>query len=110
MNTLAVKRSQLHGGLWSTAGKSMEKYLMLTLCKLYQIDKKYYDAENFVKDKTKKVDREIDFYPVNNGKKYLRAKLMGKGNMESADVIFTRKSDLFVAILYLNRTKIRRMN
>ncbi|MCA6070658.1 MAG: hypothetical protein LE180_06105, partial [Endomicrobium sp.] len=60
---------------------SVEKYLMLVLCKFYQIDKKYYDAENFVKDKTKKVDREIDFYLVNNGKKYLcEVKLMGKGN------------------------------
>jgi predicted Zn-dependent protease len=98
INTLAVKRSQLRGGLWSTAGKSVEKYLMLVLCKLYQIDKKYYDAENFVKDKTKKVDREIDFYLVNNGKKYLcEVKLMGKGNPESADAIFARKSDLFVA-------------
>ncbi|MCA6070657.1 MAG: CfrBI family restriction endonuclease [Endomicrobium sp.] len=98
INTLAVKRSQLRGGLWSATGKSVEKYLMLVLCKLYQIDKKYYDAENFVKDKTKKVDREIDFYLVNNGKKYLcEVKLMGKGNPESADAIFARKSDLFVA-------------
>jgi hypothetical protein len=71
INTLAVKRAQLRGGLWSTAGKSVEKYLMLTLCKLYKLEEKYYDAENFVKDKTKKVDREIDFYLVNNGKKYL---------------------------------------
>lgn len=53
INTLAVKRAQLRGGLWSTAGKSVEKYLMLVLCKLYQIDKKYYNAENFVKIKLK---------------------------------------------------------
>ncbi|MDR1523566.1 MAG: CfrBI family restriction endonuclease [Endomicrobium sp.] len=98
INTLAVKRAQLRGGLWSTAGKSVEKYLMITLCKLYKIDEKYYDAENFVKDKNKKVDREIDFYLVNNGKKYLcEIKLMGKGNPESADAIFARKSDVFVA-------------
>ncbi|MDR0723610.1 MAG: CfrBI family restriction endonuclease [Endomicrobium sp.] len=98
INTLAVKRAQLRGGLWSTAGKSVEKYLMITLCKLYEIDEKYYDAENFVKDKNKKVDREIDFYLVNNGKKYLcEIKLMGKGNPESADAIFARKSDVFVA-------------
>ena len=31
INTLAVKRAALRGGLWSTAGKSVEKYLMLTL-------------------------------------------------------------------------------
>ncbi|MDR1086669.1 MAG: CfrBI family restriction endonuclease [Endomicrobium sp.] len=98
INTLAVKRAQLRGGLWSTAGKSVEKYLMLALCKMYKIDKKYYDAQNFVKDKNKKVDREIDFYLVNNDKKYLcEVKLMGKGNPESADAIFARKSDVFVA-------------
>jgi hypothetical protein len=98
INTLAVKRAQLRGGLWSTAGKSVEKYLMLALCKLYKIDEKYYNTETFVKDKTKKVDREIDFYLVNNGNKYLcEVKLMGKGNPESADAIFARKSDVFVA-------------
>jgi hypothetical protein len=98
INTLAVKRAQLRGGLWSTAGKSVEKYLMLALCKLYKINKKYYDLGNFVKNKSKKVDREIDFYLVNNGRKYLcEVKLMGKGNPESADAIFARKSDIFVA-------------
>ncbi|MDR2818462.1 MAG: CfrBI family restriction endonuclease [Endomicrobium sp.] len=98
INTLAVKRAQLRGGLWSTAGKSVEKYLMITLCKLYKIDEKYYDVENFVKNKDKKVDREIDFYLLNNGKKYLcEVKLMGKGNPESADAIFARKADVFVA-------------
>jgi hypothetical protein len=99
INTLAVKRAQLRGGLWSSAGKSVEKYLMLSLCKLYQINRKYYDdLGNFVKDKSKKVDREIDFCFVNNGKKYLcEVKLMGKGNPESADAIFARKSDIFVA-------------
>ncbi|MDR2474190.1 MAG: CfrBI family restriction endonuclease [Tannerella sp.] len=62
INTLAVKRAALRGGLWSTAGKSAEKYLMLTLCKLYQVPDNNYDASHFIKDKGKKVDREIDFY------------------------------------------------
>jgi len=31
INTLAVKRSELRGGLWSTAGKRVEHPLMLTL-------------------------------------------------------------------------------
>lgn len=98
INTLAVKRAQLRGGIWSTAGKSSEKYLMIALCKLYKVDKKYYNADNFVKDKNKKVDREIDFYLINNGKKYLcEVKLMGKGNPESADVILARKSDVLIA-------------
>jgi len=98
INTLAVKRAALRGGLWSTAGKSAEKYLMLTLCKLYQVDGKYYDASHFVKDKGKKVDREIDFYLLNNDKKYLcEVKLMGKGNPESADAVIARDTNVFVA-------------
>jgi hypothetical protein len=98
INTLAVKRAALRGGLWSTAGKSTEKYLMLTLCKLYQVDEKYYDASHFVKDKGKKVDREVDFYLLNNSKEYLcEIKLMGKGNPESADAIIARNTNVFIA-------------
>ncbi|MEG0012405.1 MAG: CfrBI family restriction endonuclease [Muribaculaceae bacterium] len=98
INTLAVKRSALRGGLWSTAGKSVEKYLMLTLCKLYKVPEQNYDATHFIKDRAKKVDREIDFYLLNNDKKYLcEVKLMGKGNPESADAIFARNSNVLVA-------------
>jgi hypothetical protein len=98
INTLAVKRSALRGGLWSTAGKSAEKYLMLTLCKMYQVPDANYNASYFVKDKGKKVDREIDFYLLNKGKEYLcEVKLMGKGNPESADAIIARNSNVFVA-------------
>jgi hypothetical protein len=98
INTLAVKRAALRGGLWSTAGKSAEKYLMLTLCKLYQVDEKHFNASHFVKNKGKKVDREIDFYLLNDGKEYLcEVKLMGKGNPESADAIIARDTNLFVA-------------
>lgn len=98
INTLAVKRAALRGGLWSTAGKSAEKYLMLTLCKLYQVPENNYNAFHFVKNRGKKVDREVDFYLLNNGKEYLcEVKLMGKGNPESADAIIARDSNVFVA-------------
>jgi hypothetical protein len=98
INTLAVKRAALRGGLWSTAGKSAEKYLMLTLCKLYQVPESNYNATHFVKDKGKKVDREVDFYLLNNPNEYLcEVKLMGKGNPESADAIIARNSNVFVA-------------
>ncbi|MDO4727346.1 MAG: CfrBI family restriction endonuclease [Porphyromonadaceae bacterium] len=98
INTLAVKRAALRGGLWSTAGKSVEKYLMLTLCKLYQVPESNYDAKHFVKDKGKKVDREIDFYLLEKDNKYLcEVKLMGKGNPESADAIIARSTNIFVA-------------
>ncbi|MBP3709828.1 MAG: CfrBI family restriction endonuclease [Treponema sp.] len=62
INTLAVKRAALRGGLWSTVGKRVEKYLMLTLCKLYNVDEKYYTAAHFIKNKELAVDREVDFY------------------------------------------------
>ena len=98
INTLAVKRAALRGGLWSTAGKSAEKYLMLTLCKLYQVPENNYNASHFVKDRGKKVDREVDFYLLNEGREYLcEVKLMGKGNPESADAIIARDTNVFVA-------------
>ena len=98
INTLAVKRAALRGGLWSTAGKRAEKYLMLTLCKLYGVTDQYYNAEHFVKDKSLEVDREIDFYLKNKGVSYkCEVKLMGQGNPESADAIIARGSHVFVA-------------
>lgn len=98
INTLAVKRAALRGGLWSTAGKRAEKYLMLTLCKLYGVSNQNYNAEHFVKNKDLDVDREIDFYLKNNGNEYkCEVKLMGQGNPESADAIIARGSNVFVA-------------
>ena len=71
---------------------------MLTLCKLYQVPESNYDAKHFVKDKGKKVDREIDFYLLEKDNKYLcEVKLMGKGNPESADAIIARGTNIFVA-------------
>lgn len=98
INTLAVKRAALRGGLWSTAGKRAEKYLMLTLCELFGVTEQYYNAEHFVKDKSLDVDREIDFYLKNEGVSYkCEVKLMGQGNPESADAIIARGSHVFVA-------------
>ena len=99
INTLAVKRAALRGGLWSTAGKRVEKPLMQTLCKIYNVSDENYKIK--IKSKTKsKVDfvREIDFYLVNNGQNYkCEVKLMGKGNPESADAVIARDSKVFVA-------------
>jgi hypothetical protein len=97
INTLAVKRAELRGGAWSTAGKQVEKVLMLTLCKLYSVDNEHYETK-FTRDPSKAVDREIDFYLKNGCEKYCcEVKLMGQGNPESADAIFARKSDVFIA-------------
>lgn len=98
INTLAVKRAALRGGLWSTAGKRAEKIIMLTLCRLYKVSPKNYNAEHFVKNKLLDVDREIDFYLINGHIQYrCEVKLMGQGNPESADAIIARGSSLFVA-------------
>jgi len=93
INTLAVKRAALRGGLWSTAGKRVEKYLMATLCNVYNVP-----FEHFDQSKIPVSMREVDFYLINN-EKYHRCevKLMGRGNPESADAIFARESDVFVA-------------
>ena len=91
----------LRGGLWSTAGKKVEKPLMLTLCKLYQVADENYSVK--LKGTNKEVDdttfeREIDFYLIESGNQYkCEVKLMGKGNPESADAVIARDSRVFVA-------------
>lgn len=93
INTLAVKRAALRGGLWSTAGKRVEKYLMATLCMVYNVPFEYFDQSKIPSSM-----REVDFYLI-NGQTYSRCevKLMGRGNPESADAIFARESNVFVA-------------
>jgi hypothetical protein len=99
VNTLAVKRAELRGGLWSSAGKRVEKPLMQTLCKLYKVPDKNYS----LKLKNKVVsdidfEREIDFYLIKDSKEYkCEVKLMGRGNPESADAVIARDSKVFVA-------------
>ena len=96
--TLAIKRITIKDDICNFMVKRAEKYLMLTLCKLYGVSEEYYNAQHFIKNKNLKVDREIDFYLKNNGNKYkCEVKLMGQGNPESADAIIARDSDLFVA-------------
>ncbi|KAB2846245.1 MAG: CfrBI family restriction endonuclease, partial [Ignavibacterium sp.] len=93
INTLAVKRAELRGGLWSTAGKRAEKYLMTTLCKIFDVPAQHYDQSRVPESM-----REVDFYLIDDGKYYrCEVKLMGKGNPESADAIFARESSVFVA-------------
>ena len=99
INTLAVKRAALRGGLWSTAGKQTEGPLMLTLCKLYCVDVQNYS----IKPRTKRIaigeiNREVDFYLINGNNQYkCEVKLMGKGNPESADAVIARDSSVFIA-------------
>jgi len=99
INTLAVKRAELRGGLWSTAGKRVEKPLMQTLCKLYNVPDNNYAVKikgRVVEDTD--FEREVDFYLVEGKNQYkCEVKLMGRGNPESADAVIARDSKVFVA-------------
>ncbi len=113
INTLAVKRAALRGGLWSTAGKRVEKPLMQTLCMLFDIPKENY-AIHLKGAKSKQEDkldfeREVDFYLISNGQNHkCEVKLMGKGNPESADAVIARNSKVFIAdkLSDLNKTQL----
>jgi len=94
INTIAVKRAEIRGGMWSAVGKQIEKPLMVTLCKLYNVPFEYHNqADN------PDSFREVDFYVLSADGKKLRTevKLMGKGNPESADAIFAREPAIFLA-------------
>lgn len=101
INTIAVKRAALRGGLWSTAGKQVEKPLLTTLCKLFKVPDKHFNQANLPKSL-----REVDFYLIEN-KNFHRCevKLMGKGNPESADAVIARDSKVFVADKLSNTNK-----
>lgn len=94
INTLAVKRAEIRGGLWSAVGKQIEKPIMVTLCNLFNVPFESIDQSD-----NPESFREVDFYILSSDKKKLRCevKLMGKGNPESADAIFAREPDIFVA-------------
>ncbi len=80
INTLAVKRAAIRGGLWSTAGKRVEKPLMQTMCKLYRVPENNFKMEIKNTDAKQTFQREIDFYLIKKNQKYKReVKLMGKG-------------------------------
>ncbi len=108
INTLAVKRAELRGGFWSTAGKRAEKYLMTTLCKIFEVPPIHFDQSRVPESM-----REVDFYLINDTKFYrCEVKLMGKGNPESADAIFARESSVFVAdkLSDLNKQQAQKLN
>jgi hypothetical protein len=101
INTIAVKRAALRGGLWSTAGKQVEKPLMITLCKLLQVPDEFYEQSSLPSSV-----REVDFYLVQSGTYHrCEVKLMGKGNPESADGAMARSSKVFVADTLSDMTK-----
>lgn len=102
INTIAVKRSEIRGGMWSAVGKQVEKPLMRTLCMLFNVPFEYHTQED-----NPESFREVDFYVLSNDGHKLRTevKLMGKGNPESADAIFARQPAIFLADKLSNKNK-----
>ena len=93
--------------MWSAVGKQIEKPLMVTLCKLYDVPFEYTNqADN------PDSFREVDFYVLSADGKKLRTevKLMGKGNPESADAIFAREPTIFLADKLSDKNKIQANN
>ena len=99
INALATKKLQLRGGAWSSIGKKVEKPLLDELCKTLGVPLENIDNSVFKKDKSKEIDREVDYKLIGRNKQEYRieVKLMGKGNPESADATIARNSDIFVA-------------
>ena len=96
INALAVKRASLRGGAWSRIGKNVEKPLMETLCKLYNVSPKNYAFQS--DERTKVQKREVDFYLIKGENQYnCEIKLIGKGNPESADAAHARNTAILVA-------------
>lgn len=99
LNALATKKISLRGGAWSAIGKRVEKPLLIELCKACDVPRKYYNAENFIRNTKRDFDREIDFklYDKNLKEYRCEVKLMGGGNPESADMVIARDTDIFIA-------------
>ena len=60
LNALATKKIALRGGAWSAVGKKIEKPLLIKLCELCGVKPENYNSENFLRDNSKSVDREVD--------------------------------------------------
>lgn len=110
INTIAVKRAALRGGLWSTAGKRVEKPLMQVLCGIYEVPKNHYQVKlKSAHKKENEFAREIDFYLIKGESNFkCEVKLMGKGNPEGADAVVARSSKVFIAdkLSELNKTQL----
>ena len=99
INTLAVRRSSLRGGFWSSIGKRVEKPLMQALCMLYGVPEERYSPQPAQGGKNADApQREVDFFLINGAERHrCEIKLMGKGNPEAADATVARDSALLVA-------------
>ena len=93
INSLAIQRERIRGGKWSSAGKQLERPLMVTLCLMYGVDQRHW---RFAGPHDAKY--QVDFVLRSGGRDYpCEVKLMGPGNPESAKAVHAQGSRLLVA-------------
>ena len=94
---VSTRHAALKGGFASTFGKQIEKSLLLTLCRVNQLDEKNYHAWDMPDEAD--FNRETDFYIVDNrGRKHkIEMKMKGRGNPEGADSLYARGTKIFIA-------------
>lgn len=99
INALATKKAAIRGGAWSSIGKKVEKPLVTKLCILCGVPEDHIDSSVFLRNIELDYDREIDYkiYDKDMNEIRVEVKLMGRGNPESADVIYARDTKLFIA-------------
>lgn len=99
INALATKKAAIRGGAWSSIGKKVEKPLVTKLCILCGVPKDHIDSSIFIRNMELDYDREVDYkiYDKDMNEIRVEVKLMGKGNPESADVIYARDTKMFIA-------------
>lgn len=94
LNAMAVKKSAIRGGAYSSIGQQIEAPLMITLARLLKVPKNFYTEPTNMEDSARQVD--FYFYKDNNNIN-CEIKLMGSGNPESTDSGLARYSHIFIA-------------
>ena len=82
-------------GVWNAASKQVKAPLIETLCRLFEVEPRYFTRALADDDSI----REVDYFliPPHGNRAKCEVKLMGRGNPESADAIHARDTDVFVA-------------
>ena len=93
INSLAIQRERIRGGQWSSAGKQLERPLMVTLCLLYGVEERHWRLSG-----PNDANYQVDFLLRSGDQDYpCEVKLMGRGNPESAKAVHAQESRLLVA-------------
>ncbi len=88
--------SAINGGFNSSFGKQIEKPIMLTLCKIFNVDQSNYHEYDQLDEGD--YSRETDFYLRGSRQRDIKCevKMMGRGNPESIDSAWRKGVKVFV--------------